>query len=497
MADQFSTFASMIPQAIEESYYDGVLPTDDGIWSITQAFKANYQYGRDPYHSITSATNGWFHTWRILQQKAGTVQGSTFQSPTIETAGLDTTFPLNEGTANDVYAPDPTYVPNRTYFLLTMQLAALTGNLTATRALVEAATISGNADVASMSSDLVDDLAEKLRHTFCVQAYCDGSGVWARVKTAASVTTTGTIVYLSEGTAQRFIVGDAYVLAAHVAPANYGSSRRTKVLDANSVGNVMICVDHDLENNAVYFQSPAGRGQGTLTLTAGQDIMPEEMYDFNQATVNAGSRAMEGLESLLITSGTFPGPEAHNVANRRYLRSHVYGAEGEKNLPSGSMLSAPFMAIKKARQAPPTILLCEEGVYVKFQEIERSSFMTYSVPTAGPFAANGGIGNAPMFTWGTSSASWVSSDLIRPNCVIGVTPSTFSRAMPPRAMAINWVYNTGGGPGVPGPFGPPIMEGKRVGTLMQAPFFTWGQWGCTDPQANFRYLGVVSSSDVA
>ena len=48
-------------------------------------------------------------------------------------------------------------------------------------------------------------------------------------------------------------------------------------------------------------------GEGTVTLTDGDDLMLYGTYDFSASTVSAGTFAMEGVESFLIDSGTYPG----------------------------------------------------------------------------------------------------------------------------------------------------------------------------------------------
>jgi hypothetical protein len=110
------------------------------------------------------------------------------------------------------------------------------------------------------------------------------------------------------------------------------------------------------------------------------------------------------------------------------------------------------------------------------------------------FQAAGGVAG-PVLSHMENRFQKFSSKRVRPNSILAINPSTWRKFMPMGDRTIHWVYGSGPLSGFNSVYGP-VYSGRQLTELADAPFNAYCQFGCTNPRANFRRLGLRAQRDV-
>lgn len=496
MADVFDQFSSLIPEAVAAGVRDLTLKEDDVAWGLMATVPGVPKLGRDTMNALGSTADGYFYEWRILQQRAGMVQGGKFGGDTTLTTGPDTTWPLVTGQgATDLY-PDPAYVPMRSYFPCRLSLKRFKGSVTCSKQHIEAEAIT--TPLENLVANYAEDAIFQLRQSATNQFYGNGAGVVGRMDGAMSGTlsdTASATATIKEGTYRRFVKGQRYQVAAissfSTAMSSSVTARRgTTETTPSYAPTKLVCVDVDTHSRTVQFM--VENGAGTVSAIADGDyIFLADFIDWSNtaATPLAASMATQGVESLLIATGTFPGT-ALDVTYHRELKSYVEGDETALEDPTPEVIAKMIDYITDSGKEPPPVLIAEQSVRTLYAQLERVAGAEYSVPQGAQFMASGGVGGASFghFNYGFQ---WLSSPKIRPGSVLGFAPDTWTKAMGGGNGDIEWFASSSGISGANGPYLPTI-SGRQYTRVLQAPFDVYLEFGCTDPRRNFRRIGLHS-----
>ncbi len=497
MADAFSQFEVLVREAISPSVVNLVLPEDDIAWQLTQSMQATRAAGRDLQNAIGSSDSGWFAEWRVRTMRGGLATGGKFGGGTMSQMGADDH--LNVGSAADSLYPDPAKAALRSWVAIRMKLKRIQGNYVINKSQLISRMASG-AMVEDEVSVAVEDITALIRSLFTNYLYGDGSAVIAKVNNTATITLTkgsSTAVPVDNGTAFRFVMGQRYVAGSDITPANYGSSPRVTTSGSATEPGVFRCIDIDADTRVPYFETEEGFSD--VVLDDNDNIMLEGTYDFTAATVNAGTLAANGLESLLISSGNFPGAfhagSAMAVTDHRYLKSYISGTEGDEEAPTPEVIAEIIDKITDASKAPPNVLIAEKSLWTLYAQLERQGYAQQIVPQGGLFTATGGVA-APQLGHGTASFTQFHSPRVRPGMIVGMASDTWKKFMPFGDMTIQWLYSSGAMAGTESIFHP-VMSGRQATQQAQAPFDFYGEYGCDDPRRNFRRVGLSSQRSVS
>lgn len=493
--DSFGQFEQLLREQIEPRVHDMTLRTDDISWQLLQTMQPIDRAGRRKLTDGTQATGaaGWMAEWRIRLQRAGLLTGGKIGGTTWEMAGGGSNLPMSQGIS--ALYPDPTKVPARAYLAIAVFLKRIKGSLTINRDQIMADLVTN--PIEEIAADYTQDVVERLRRTICAHFWSDGSAHIAQVNNASGVnvvenqTTPGGLeVAVDAGTCYRFEEGQRIVAGSNIAAANYGSSPRVAVAGSVNDAGVMRVVNIDRDSRTIYLESE--QGEGTIALSDNDVLMDEGVYDFTAATVNAGTLAPNGIESLVINSGTFPGT-AHDVDHYGALKGWVSGTAGTNVDPTTELISEVMDKITDSETTPPSVVIAESSVWTRWAQLERAGFAQYQVPQGAPFQASGGV-SGPVITHQNHAFSRFSSSLCRENALFGLTPETFVKFMPipgEGVATIKWFFTTGVMSGTPSIFGP-VTSGARLSEMAQAPFDVYCEFGLKEPLRNFRIQGVHS-----
>ena len=490
MASAFDQISFLLREGLEQGnpVVDLHLDEVDPLWDLTDTFQPTDVAGRDADSGIGQGTAGYFAEWRVRVNRSGLVAGSDFTGNTVETMGGQDHIITGQG-SDDLF-PDPGKAAVRSYVPIRMQLRRMKGVLPLNRSQIIADMMASS--IEDVSTGLMEDAIFLIRKMTTSHAYSDGGGSLARADGAASILEgTPVAVSIKAGRPLRFQIGQRYVSGTHVAQASHGSSQRTGNAGTVNDPGVFRCVDIDTDDLTPVFESEPG--EGTITLTDGDDITLHGMCDYTAANVTAGSKAPQGLENLLITSGTFPGSNykgtAMNVSNHRYLKSYVKGDVDAKVAPTPEIVSEFIDKITDTGKVPPSVVLAEQSVWTAWATIEKQAGAVYNVPQGATFQASGGV-SGPRVTHGSAEFARVASPEIREGCIIGLSPETFKKSMPLN-KTVRWQTSEGGAAGAPSIFRP-VTSGRQLTGLMSAEFEFFLEFGCTDPRRNFRRVGLHS-----
>jgi hypothetical protein len=473
-------FELLLRESVDDMVINLILEDDDVSWSLMDTFQPVDRAGRDTHNALGSGAAGWFAEWRIRVQRGGLVTGGTFSGNTPEVMGADDT--LYTGQAADALYPDAAKAPMRSWEAIRLALKRIQGvhAINRTQILADMAT----QPLEDVASGAVEDVVAQVRSLITAYLYGAGTASIAQVDVAAGVTLTegaNTAVTIDGGTAYRFVVGQRYVGGTNADP---------RVTSAGTAADpaVFRCVDIDTDTRQPLFEPEPG--VGNITLADNTHIMVAGTYDFTAASVALGTRAANGFESLLISSGNFPGALKAATASHRHLRSYVKGDEANLVPPTPEIVAELIDKITDSGKRPPSVLLAEQSLWTLYSQLERQAGATYPVPQGGAFTASGGVAG-PRVTHGEVTFSRLASPRVRPGCIIGISPETFKRFMPLGNKTIKWALAGGGVAGAQSIYGP-IRSGRQLSELSDAPFDVFVEFGCTDPRRNFRRIGLYS-----
>lgn len=495
MADSFEQFEMLVREAVAPSVIDLVVTGGDVIWSLLDTFHPRDTAGRDTANSLGSGAAGWFAEWRIRVQRGGTATGASFGS-SFDAMGADDNLMM--GQAADNLYPDPVNAPVRSYLPIRMSLKRFNGvyPLNIDQIQADLAT----QPIESVASGVVEDVVLLVRNIVEGHIYSDGGAALARVDNSANITLTkdsNTKVPIKEGTYNRFAVGQRYVAGSHVTKANFGGSTRTVRGGTAALPARFRVVDVDPDGRDLYCETEPGFSD--IVLQDGDDLMLDGMFDFTQTTVDAGSKAIEGFESLLINTGNFPGAtyqgSALSVTNHRKLQAFIQGDESNPVNPTPAIIDELSDKMADAGKESVDVVIGEKSLWSLYAQIEREAFSAYPVSQGAAFVASGRV-TGPQVGYGDKVFARLNSAKIRPGSILGLTPSVWMKFIPLGDRTIKWLYSGGNQAGASSIFGN-VSTGRQATNLAQAPFDFFFQIGCTDPQRNFRRIGINSQRALA
>jgi len=489
MADAFAQFEILLREHISPAVTDLEFEDDDPSWNLIGTFQPETVGGKRHWDvSAGDYPPGYEARYEIKVQSGGRVAGGTFSGNTMTMMGKDTHLAMGQGLTGKYL--DPRYTPLPGYVEINMVLKRIRGSAALNHQMIMADLATKPVD--QVAGNAVIDATKRVRGYLLNYVYGNGTPTMAQVNNAAGYTITetagGVAVAIDFGTWGRFMKGDRIVA---------GSDADPRVQRAGAINSCMRVVSIDDDLRTIRLQSEPG--EGNISLSDNDHLMLADTYDFTAASVAAGTLTPNGYESLLISSGTYPGSVSPmfqsglDVAHHTELKGYVSTSSPQIN-PTMDALTELLDKIADLRKVPPTAMIAERSIWTLHAELERENQAMVMVPMGATFNAAGGVAG-PMLSHMENRFTRFSSSRIRPNCVIGINPTTFMKFMPMGDRAIHWVFGSGPLAGYPSIFYP-VQEGAQLTELVDAPFNVYAEFGCKDPKSNLRKIGVNAKRDI-
>lgn len=487
--DAFEQFETLLRENIESAVENLILPDDDVSWQLINTFQPTSVGGKD-----TDGNAGFEASWRVRVQSGGLVTGGTMAGNTITMLGAGSNLPMQQ--AADAKYPDPAQAPMRGWLKMRMLLKRLRGVTTINKTQIW--TQLATDPIEEVAAGHIEDVVALVRHYITNYFWGDGGGALAQVNNASGYTileATPVEVAISGGTPLRFKKGQRYQAGSTVAYANFGAATRTQRTGA--LNGVFRCVSDPTKDRTLFFQSEPGEGDISLTHT--DDLLMHGTFDWNatyvvDATgVSSGSNVPNGVESLLPSTGNYPGT-SYAVTSYPELAAYVEGSETNLEAPEPTVLAEFTDAIADLGLTPPNVAIAERSIWTLWSQLEREGFSTYQVPQGGAFTASGGI-SGPILSHQEFDFHRLHSAKMRPNMLLVTDPTTWKKFMPIGNGAIQWYYRTGTMAGTSSIFGP-VVDGRQVTDMAQAPYDAFVEFGQTHPRRSIRRLGLKARRDL-
>jgi hypothetical protein len=474
ITDTFARFENLVRELLDDTVVNLEIKADDPMWGLLKTMRNVTKMGRRTVSG--SGTPGYEAKWNVQLQEGGLIEGASFGDTSAEMMGPGNE--LSMGLGADSLHIDPVVVPQRSYLLLNSLLRKIRGSVTLSRDDIEADLVSD--PVSEVATGYVSDATSQVRHAITAQTWAKGNGVMAFADGGGTISegTTPTWLAVAQGQCFRFKRGQRYVFADSTlaTPVQGGGT------DVSSPASFARCVGVNKRNLKVGFESEPG--EGDIVVADGGAMLYAGMYDLDAGA----SLAQNGLENLLISSGTFPDT-SHNVANYPELQAFIEGSPTAASTafiaPEPEVIDEILDRMTAPGDPPPSVLLAEANVWTLYSHLERRAHAIYSVPQGAQFTASGGV-NGPVVGYGGKTFVRLASAMCRQNAIFGIAPDTFMRFMP-NDLSIRWVMQQGGMAGAGNIFRP-VYVGRRLSDLSAAEFETWTQLACTNPCRNMiRY----------
>lgn len=489
MADSWDQFEFLLRDMSPMYVVNGITPEDDVLENlIPQMQPENRVSRRSPLSTTDLSPAGYEAKWAIKVQRGGSVLGGSWAGNTLNQMGKDSH--LTMGQAADQLFPDPRAVPMPSWIQCAMYLQIFQAQIALNYVQIRNKLLSEPVEDVTMG--YLEDITARARRLKWCQFYGDGTGTLAQVNNGGgySITETagGVEVTIDAGTFARFGKGDRVVAGSDADP-------RVQRIGSGTLGKGrMYVVEVFPDTRKIWLQSAPG--EGTITLSDNDHLMHEGTYDFGAATVALGSKAAQGVgvaaaSGLLRNSGVFPGSvdvehaaSGRDVAYYAVLKSYIDYNSGTLRQPTPGVLARLVDKMLSGKKARPPVHIAERSLWTLYCEIEQAASAMQIVPQGGVFQANGGVAG-PVLDHQGHKAVKLESDLVAPNTILGLDPSTFLSFMPMGSDAINWVY--GSGPmSNNGSIFRRVDDGVQGTGLLEATGEFFYQFGCKDPCANFR-----------
>lgn len=484
--DAFRQFEQLVREHTGNVVLNAVLEDDDPAWNVIDSMQVQEQAGRSlptASGSAISYTPGFEANYAIRVQRGGRMVGGKFTGNTLVMMGKDNILPT--GQAADAKYPDPRKTKLPADIKIKLALKRAIGSLVKNHAQIMAELAARPVD--EVAGDAMLDGAANFREFVLNYLYGDGTGALAHVNAAAPdaipETAGGVSVTIDHGTWGRFAVGDLVVFC--------DSSYTKKNGNINGLCRVVAVDGRDR-----IIKVQAEPGEGTITIADNDYILLDETYDFDNGAV----LIPEGFESLLIDSGTYPGSATPwaasglDVDHHTSLKSFVSGTAGANDDPTMSAVTELLDMIEEHGYPPPRAWFAERGVWTLHAQIERDTHAVVQVPMGATFTAAGGVAG-PVLSHMENRFQKFSSKRIGPNRLIAINPDTWIKFIPMGDRALHWVFGTGVLSGFQSIFGP-VFDGTQLVELAHALFNSYIQFGCTNPKANFRRLGLKAQRNI-
>lgn len=477
MADSFDQFENLLREWISPSVVNLVFEDDDPAWNVMGTFDPLTEGGR---RTDANQTAGYEASYRVKVQGGARVSGGVFTGNTTEMLGGDTH--LATGQTADAKYLDPELTPLPSWIAVKVLLQRIRGSVTINRQQIIAELATRPID--EVAGDAVVDSVRRLRSYILNYFYGDGTGALATIATTISGvgapnTAGGVEVTLNDGPFTRFNLGDLVTVASGTWPAMTVKTPNLRV------------VNMDPDNRTIYLESTSNMN---VELTAGDSIFLEGTATLGGTSV---SLVPEGIESLLIKTGLFPGTQ-FAVDDHGVLKSFVVdNSTSTSSAVDDPTMDAIALLVDKIRdfgRQPPSIVIGEKSMWTLHAQIEREGAAHVMVPMGQSFHASAGVSGVSLDHMGNRFAR-MESTRIRPNAIVGLAPDTWMKYIPLGDRTVNWVYGNGPFAGVNSVFGP-VYSGTQLTELADAPFDSFCEFGCKEPNRNFRRIGFKTQRDV-
>lgn len=498
---QFAQLNQLLLEKVHLPLYDAILPEDDDPgWQFLNRADPIKTVGRR-----MDSGSGYEASYRVKVQSGGTVAGARFSNPTTAQMGYDSILNMSAAVGSTLSTdlfPDPMQAPETSYTTVRMYLKKGRGVYRCTREQMTARLASDPLE--DVALDVSMDVARLVRAWIMNAFWGDGLGTVAQVDLAAGYTINGSTnapmsVHIKNGAIKKFIVGQNYVFADDV--SSYGTTAITwRTIGGNSTTTPTParCVDINVKDGNVVFQLPAGSG-GNITLADSDRIIwAEALVQGSADTPNNLTTMGQGVDSLLLDSGTFPGT-SFDAGNHQWLRSKVLGSTASPVDPSPDLFAEDIDLITEEGYAPPEDIFAEQPVWTRYGQMERATGVLYPVPNGGQFTPSGGI-NAPVLGHFTPTGSVAfrrnTSRLCRKNSIYGLAADTWMKIMPAGEAAILWARSNSGVSGFNGIFREiAVGNNSRLTDVLSAEFEFLYEVGCNAPRRQFRHHGIRNVHD--
>jgi hypothetical protein len=467
--DAFDQFQQLIREhldpMVENLEVDADIEDADFLFRFLMASRNVTKLGK-----TDDSTPGYQANWRVRLQRGGMVYGAEFGQTALEMMGPDNSLVMGVG-ANSLHG-DPTKAPQRSYIPIKSRLRKMRGLYTLNSEQLESQLLSD--PIEDVAAGVIDDIVTLVRSTASSLLWGAGNGVmgYADLATTTNITEAA-VAWMSIKYSQvyRFVRGQRYVVATSTLSAPRGGTAQAPA--------VVRCVGVDRQALKVGFQSEAG--SGTIAVQAGDAFVYAGMYDF----VNARSLACNGVESLLIKTGTFPDTP-YNVANYPELQAFIDGDETAMEAPLPEKVDEILDLMTAADKGVMPTLAAENSLWTLWGHLERRTQSIVTVPQGQPFVAVNGA-RAPIVYNGTRPFVQFASPKCRPNTIFGLDASSFLRFMP-NDLNVRFRTQAGGAAGAPNIFRT-VQVGTQLSDLLSAEFETWYQLAQTRPNRNIIRKG--------
>jgi hypothetical protein len=494
MADAFTQYEMLLKEHMPNAALNLILEDDDPAWALIGTFQPEVLAGRRDPTAVDSTTTagsyppGYEARFRIKVQAGGRIAGGRFNGNTLSMVGAQAH--LAAGQAADALYLDPQETPLPAWITIKMILKRLIGSMTKNHQQAFAELASNPID--EVAGEVIVDSTRHLRNIVTNSFYADGTAAVALLNDATpptiNETAGGAVVTVDQGSWGRFAKGDLI---------QFCDSSYTLRVGNGASGSTGKCVVVNIDAKDRTIKVQAAPGVGTIQSLADNDlIIIKDTYDF----VNSEVLIPEGVESLLIDSGTFPGSTSPfasgglDVDDNSELKSFIEGTDGANEDPTMEVLTVLLDQISETGFAGPQAMISEAGVWTLYNQIERSNHGLVQIPMGAMFQAAGGTAG-PMLGHQADRFQKLVSKRIRPNSILGINPNTWRKFMPMGDRTIHWVYGQGMLAGFGSIYGP-VHQGPQLTELAQAPFNAYCEFGCINPRANLRRLGIKAQRDV-
>jgi hypothetical protein len=464
--DAFARFDLLVREHLDPAVENLEIDAEnqDVLWSLMQSSRNVQKLGR-----TEAGTPGYQAKWRVRLQRGGLIEGRAFGDTSIEKMGPDNH--LTMGTGIDALSVDPRKAPRRSYIPISSFLRKASGVYTLDQDSIEADLLSE--PIEDVAAGAVEDVTVLLRGQASSLMWGAGNGIMGNILGTPTFTETTTVwTEISNAQIYRFVRGQRYVIAT----SNLSAPRVGTATDPA----VVRCTGVDRQALKVAFQVEAG--YGNIVCTSGDAIVMKGMYDF----VAGASLACNGVESLLIKTGTFPDT-SHNVANIPELQAFISGDPAALEDPTPEVVDEILDLMTAADPMRPPSLIAENSLWTLWSHLERRAHAVSIVPQGGIFTSSGGV-QGPVVSNGGRPFIKLTSPKCRPNTIFGLDPATFIRFMP-NDMNVRWRTTQGGAAGVGNIFRA-ITVGPQLTGTFAADFDTFYQIAQTRPNRNLIRKGL-------
>lgn len=493
MAGAFDQFEILLRERMPDGMINLMLDDDPVEWNIIGAMEPETIGGATEYNTGDSDFPAGFEAkYRIKVQRAGRVGARTFTGNTVEAAGFDAHQYI--GQANDATYLDPRKTPLASYIGIKMALKRIIGSVAVNKQQFFAQLATTPLD--DLVSDAVVDSTAHVRSLLVNCFHTDGTGVVSFALNSETVTETagGTTVELDQGMAGRFMKGQRIVAGTDANP----SVLRTGA-GVNGASGEMVVTDVNMDSTPGSINLQSVNGVGNVSITAGDRLFLADTYGFGGASHAVNARVPQGIESLLIATGVYPGTispkftSGINVANYSELRALISGSDAALVEPSWEVMGPLIDNIKNSQRTVPTAWLMERAIKTRWALNNYANDAMVQVPMGATYQAAGGVAG-PVLSHMEDRFQALISTHVRAKSILGLNPSTWKKFVPLGDRNIQWHYSRGVASGISSIFMPCTADGATATELADAPFDTFCEFGCFDPKANFRRIGLQIQS---